>query len=108
MFGAKGNSQAKTGYSCLMEALIDEWRSLWSKEPGTTDPLAPFGLVTLASTGGEGANGLAMGAMRIAQTAGYGVLPPPGNQSTGMTNTFLAQAYDLDDEWNSLSGGGNF
>ena len=35
-----------------------------------------------------------MGAMRMAQTASYGILPNPA-----MPNTFLAQAYDLDDEW---------
>jgi hypothetical protein len=34
-----------------------------------------------------------MGAMRMAQTASYGFLPNPE-----MPNTFLAQAYDLDDE----------
>eukprot|EP00039_Didymoeca_costata_P020170 m.340304 g.340304 ORF g.340304 m.340304 type:complete len:677 (+) comp19230_c0_seq1:26-2056(+) len=101
MFGVKGNSESNVGYSCAMKALIEEWRTLWSATPNTTSSQAPFGIVTLASTGGEGANGLAMGAMRQAQTAGYGVLP-----ASGMPNTFLAQAYDLDDEWNSLSGGG--
>ena len=40
-----------------------------------------------------------MGAMRIAQTASYGVLP-----SIDLPNTFLAQAYDLDDEWGPSSG----
>jgi hypothetical protein len=35
-----------------------------------------------------------MGAMRQAQTAGYGVLP-----SAGLPGTFFAQAYDLDDKW---------
>ena len=30
--------------------------------------------------------------MRLAQTAGYGVLPAPAG--TGMENTFLAQAFD--------------
>ena len=89
------------GYGCLMRTLVSQWRRLWSSQPGTTDPQAPFGVVTLASTGGEGANGLAMGAMRLAQTGGHGILP-----NADMPNTFLAQAYDLDDEWNSLSGGG--
>eukprot|EP01079_Euglenida_sp_SAG-EU17-18_P002619 gene2619-3312_t len=82
-----GNSQAKVGYSCLMQALVSQWRALWSVTPGTTDSEAPFGVVTLATTGSEGASGLALGSMRLAQTAGYG-------------------AYDLDDEWQSLSGGG--
>ena len=71
---------------------------MWSATPGTTDPLAPFGVVTLASSGAEGADA-AMGAMRIAQTAGYGVLPSPD-----LPNTFLAQAYDLDDPWGPAVG----
>ena len=37
---------------------------------GTTDPLAPFGVVTLAAGGGEG--GTDMGGMRFSQTANYG------------------------------------
>lgn len=97
-----GNSAAGTGYSCLMQALVREWRGLWSATPGTTDSSAPFGIVTLASSGSEGASGLAMGAMRHAQTAGYGVLPPPGGEE--MANTFLAQAYDLDDQWSGDRG----
>jgi hypothetical protein len=40
-----------------------------------------------------------MGAMRIAQTGGYGVLPSPE-----LPNTFLAQAYDLDDAWGPGAG----
>jgi hypothetical protein len=62
------------------------------------DPEAPFGVVTLASSGAEGADA-AMGAMRIAQTGGYGVLPSPE-----LPNTFLAQAYDLDDAWGPAAG----
>ena len=42
------------------------------------------GIVTLASSGSEG--GADIGAMRLAQTAGNGVLP-----GVGMENTFLAQ-----------------
>ena len=101
-----GNSAAKAGYSCEMQALVDQWRQLWSATAGTTDPSAPFGIVTLASSGSEGASSLAMGAMRQAQTAGFGVLPPPASNqhSNGMANTFLAQAYDLDDEWSGDRG----
>lgn len=43
-----------------------------------------------------------MGAMRQAQTAGYGHLPGPTD--SGMENTFSAQAYDLDDEWGPALG----
>jgi len=73
-----------------MPVLVREWRALWSETPGTTDPNAPFGVVTLASSGSEG--GADLGSMRLAQTAGYGVLPNPA-----MPNTFLVQALDLDD-----------
>ena len=38
----------------LMKALVAEFRSLWSANPSTTDPEAPFGLVTLAPSGTEG------------------------------------------------------
>jgi len=76
---------------------VQGWRKVWSETPGTTDPLAPFGIVTLASSGSEG--GPDMGAMRLAQTAGFGVLPSPE-----LPNTFLAQAYDLDDPWGPSAG----
>jgi len=92
MGGQKGNVLENTGYACALRQLIAGWRAAWSKTPGTTDPLAPFGVVTLASSGSEG--GPNFGAMRIAQTLSYGVLPSPATP-----NTFLAQAYDLDDEW---------
>lgn len=100
MGGPKGNSAANVGYACHQKGLVEGWRKVWSATPGTTDPLAPFGIVTLASSGSEG--GPHMGAMRQAQTASYGVLPgPPGS---GMENTFVAQAYDLDDEWGPAQG----
>ena len=97
MGGTKGNSLNNNGYACAMRQLIRGYRAAWSKVPGTTDPLAPFGVVTLASSGSEG--GPDFGTMRIAQTASYGVLPSPE-----LPNTFLAQAYDLDDEWGPSAG----
>lgn len=97
MGGVKGNVIANTGYGCEMADLVASWRAVWSKTPGTTDPMAPFGIVTLASSGSEG--GPNMGAMRQAQTANYGVLPNPA-----IPNSFLAQAYDLDDPWGPGAG----
>jgi hypothetical protein len=97
MGGTKGSALAHVGYSCEQRALVEGWRKIWSQEPGTTDPLAPFGIVTLASSGSEG--GPDMGAMRLAQTAGNGVLP-----GEGMPNTFLAQAFDTDDPWGPRQG----
>ena len=93
----KGNSAAGVGYSCLFRELINGYRALWSATPGTTDPLAPFGAVALPSGGSEG--GPNMGAMRLAQTLGYGVLPTPA-----MPNTWIVQAYDLEDQWGSGNG----
>lgn len=52
--GVMGNAAQKSGYGCEMVAMVDLWRRAWSKEPDTTDPVAPFGIVTLASGGSEG------------------------------------------------------
>lgn len=92
MHGVKGNVLDGTGYACAMPTLIRHWRSVWSAEPGTTDPNAPFGLVALPGSGSEG--GPNMGAMNLAQTASYGVVPNPD-----MPNTFMAEAFDLNDPW---------
>ena len=97
MFNAKGNSGVDVGYSCKQRELVKGWRSIWSEAASTTAPDAPFGVVTLASSGSEG--GPNMGAMRLAQTAGYGVLP-----NLAMPNTFLAQAGDLLDAWGPDGG----
>lgn len=64
--------------------------------PGTTDPLAPFGVVTLAPSGGEG--GADIQTMRWAQTASYGVLP-----NSALPKTFVAQAYDLNDPFSNIT-----
>ena len=96
MHGYFGNSELSTGYSCLMEKLVASWRKLWSATPSTTDPNAPFGLVTLAPSGSEG--GKSIGTMRWAQTAGYGVTPNPA-----LPNVFTAQAFDLDDPFANIT-----
>jgi hypothetical protein len=100
MGGTKGSAKANVGYSCEQVKLVAGWRKVWSETPGTTDPMAPFGIVTLASSGSEG--GADIGAMRLAQTAGLGVLPGPAG--SGMEHTFLAQAFDLDDRWGPGAG----
>lgn len=97
MHNTKGNVLANVGYGCEMADLVAGWRARWSRITGTTDPMAPFGIVTLASSGSEG--GPDMGAMRWAQTANYGILPNPA-----IPNSFLAQAYDLDDPWGPNAG----
>ena len=97
MQNVKGNAAANVGYSCKQRELVKGWRAIWSETKGTTDPEAPFGLVTLASSGTEG--GPNMGAMRLAQTAGHGVLP-----NSDIPNSFLAQAGDLQDPWGPAVG----
>ena len=91
--GSPGSSLSSTGYGCMQPSMVAAWRDVWSAEEGTTDPTAPFGVVTIAPSGAEGA-GEHLSAFRWAQTANYGVLPNPA-----MPNTFAAQAYDLDDPW---------
>lgn len=89
-----GNVEKKTGYPCYLKAMINEWRQVWSVEPGTTDALFPFGVYTLASTEG----GCGDGAFRQSQTLNFGVLPSPD-----MPNTFVAQGFDAQDPV-SISG----
>ncbi|CAK9076056.1 Sialate O-acetylesterase (H-Lse) (Sialic acid-specific 9-O-acetylesterase) [Durusdinium trenchii] len=96
MHGVHGNSALNYGYGCLAQRLVDSWRQIWSTEAETTNPMAPFGFVTLAPSGGEGGN--SMGAMRWAQTANYGVAPNPA-----MPKTFMAQAFDLDDPFSNIT-----
>lgn len=57
--------------------------------PVHADPVYCICDVTWGAEGGPN-----MGAMRWAQTGNYGVLP-----NVVMPNTFLAQAYDLNDPW---------
>eukprot|EP00755_Sulcionema_specki_P029137 Sspe_Gene.91491::Locus_63007_Transcript_1_1_Confidence_1.000_Length_1105::g.91491::m.91491/K05970/SIAE; sialate O-acetylesterase len=68
--GVMGNSQTGVGYGCMLVHLVKLWRAMWSVEPGTTDALAPFGVVTLASRGYEG-HGNHMSHMRWSQTGNY-------------------------------------
>ena len=67
MGGTKGSAINNVGYSCEMRELIKGWRASFSETPGATDPMAPFGIITLASSGSEG--GPNMGAMRLAQVS---------------------------------------
>ena len=100
-----GNYADGTGYGCMMAKLIESWRAVWSVEPGTTDALAPFGLVGLADGTDEGFGGN-MRQFRWAQTANYGVVPNPA-----MPRTFMAEAHDLGDPWHTpicTTGSGTF
>jgi hypothetical protein len=89
MHGSPGLSQDDVGYGCMQQRMVEAWREIWSVVDGTTDRLAPFGLVTIAPSGSEGA-GYHLSAFRWSQTANYGVLPNPV-----MPATYVAQAYDL-------------
>ena len=59
--------QTGYGYGCQLPAMVAAWRQQWSAVPGTTHPLAPFGVVTLAAGGSEG-HAQAMAGMRWSQT----------------------------------------
>ena len=76
--------------------MVAQWRAIWSVVPGTTDPLAPFGLVSLAD-GTDEAWGVNMAGLQRAQTASYGYVPNPA-----LPNVFMASAYDLGDPWVSV------
>lgn len=68
--------------------------------PDTTDPLAPFGIATLAAGGSEG-NGEHMAGMRWSETGNFGTWDNPA-----LPNTFGSQQYDLADPW-AASGAGD-
>ena len=78
-----GSLASRTGYACLMPALIAAFRAAWSATPGTTAPLAPFGLVSLSAGDSEGAADIA--SFRWAQQGSYGVVP-----NAAMPHTFMA------------------
>ena len=91
--GVTGNSAGGYGYGCALPKLIARYRELWSSTPGTTDPLVPFGIVTLSAGSSEG-SGQHMAGMRWSQTGNYGVLPNPI-----MPAVFMAQGFDAGDPW---------
>ena len=92
MHVVKGNSIDHTGYACAQVALVKLFRAKWSAVEGTTASDAPFGIVAIPPSGTEG--GPNLGAMNMAQTGSYGVLP-----NAAMPNTFIAETYDLNDPW---------
>eukprot|EP01043_Picozoa_sp_COSAG02_P036878 COSAG02_NODE_2732_length_8141_cov_41.736011_7_plen_841_part_00 len=89
-----GNSAKGTGYGCALSSMVASWRELFSVEAGTTDPLAPFGIATLAAGGSEGAGASSMSGIRWSQTGNFGSWDNPA-----LPNTFGAQLYDLADPW---------
>jgi hypothetical protein len=94
---ACGSSVNHTGYACSAKNLVSSWRQQWSTEKGTTDPMFPFGIVSLADGTSEG-NTANMPNFRHAQTAGYGFLPgPPGSGiwSAPSSHTVLTMHYAL-------------
>ena len=84
-----GNSARGVGYGCALPKMIAKYRARWSATAGTTDPLVPFGIVTLAAGTSEGST-RNMAGMRWSQTCNYGVMP-----NAACPNTFLAQGFDV-------------
>ena len=76
MHGDPGSSLQGGGYGCMAWRMVDSWREAWSVVPGSTSPSAPFGVVTIAPGGSEGA-GYHLSVFRWAQTANYGRMPNP-------------------------------
>ena len=74
--GTMGSTASNVGYGCALGRMIAKYRARWSATPGTTDPLVPFGVVTLAAGTSEG-NGRNMAGMRWSQTCNYGVVGSP-------------------------------
>merc|ERR1719295_366975 len=94
VFEEPGSWYNNTGYGCMEPFMLRQWRSQWSVTPGTTSPVTPFGLVTLAGGTSEG-HGQNMGRFRWTQMGSFDYLP-----NHELVNTFAAQAYDLGDPWN--------
>ena len=86
-----GNSAQGTGYAALFPQMIADWRAIWSAVPGTTDPLAPFGFVTLAD-GTDEAWGLSMAGMRMAQ---MGSVSPPTRRQRAASSKVAKRAPHL-------------
>ena len=83
-----------SGYGCFMQNLIATWREAFSGGPAsenTTPSDFPFGIVSLAGGTSEGFSSN-MGAFRLAQAGGTGLLP---NGRKGWEKTFVAQAFDI-------------
>ena len=95
-----GTVLENTGYACAFSKMVAQWRSVWSAAPGTTDPLAPFGFVTIAD-GTEEGWGLNAGGLHWAQTANYGQVPNPA-----LPNAFSALAHDAGDPWDADGSAG--
>ena len=84
-----------TGYACMLREMVASWRAIFSATPGTTDPLAPFGIATLPYWEAEGSP-QNMGVHYMAHLANHGVLP-----NDDLPNTFMASGYDIGDPWES-------
>eukprot|EP01084_Bolivina_argentea_P257931 434642_1 len=89
-----GNVLNKTGYACIEQLMIKQWRANWSVVANTSDPDFGFGVVALAAGTTEAHEG-ASGDFRWAQSLNYGIMPNPA-----ITNTFMVQGYDIGDPWN--------
>eukprot|EP00928_Gymnodinium_smaydae_P062080 TRINITY_DN46016_c0_g1_i1.p1 TRINITY_DN46016_c0_g1~~TRINITY_DN46016_c0_g1_i1.p1 ORF type:complete len:801 (-),score=129.37 TRINITY_DN46016_c0_g1_i1:4-2379(-) len=102
---ACGKAVEGTGYGCFLQSLINSWRATWSSGPessGTTPSDFPFGIASLAGGTSEGFPNH-MGAFRLSQAGGTGLLP-----TAAWPNTFLAQTYDLGDPGSGPAGAANW
>jgi hypothetical protein len=72
MHGSPGSALSGEGYGCMMAGMVAAWREAWSVIPDTTHPVAPFGVVTIAPSGSEGAD-YHLSAFRWAQVSATAV-----------------------------------
>ena len=91
--GNTGSWVNSTGYACMQQLLINQWRELWSKTEGTTNSEFPFGLVLLAAGTDEGWPQY-MGPFRWSQTENYDILP-----NVNFNNVFFVTAHDGGEPW---------
>lgn len=95
-----GSKEKKSGYACRFPAMIASWRKFFSQVEGTTDPLFPFGFISITSwceSTCDPANQkpdtwYGPAAIRWAQQVEYVDVPNPS-----LPNVFMAMDYDLED-----------
>lgn len=97
-----GNVLDHSGYACLLQLLVSSWRDIWSVEPGTTSPEAPFGVVMLADATDEGW-GCNVPQMHWAETGNMGYAP-----NEHLPKVFLATGHDAGDPWDDPCRGAPF
>eukprot|EP01084_Bolivina_argentea_P064382 117422_1 len=99
--GDGGNWYNNTGYSCMENLMIQQWRTNFSFAHQTTPSDFPFGIVTLAAGTSEG-HQPNMSHFRWSQSLNQDLLPSINGKP--QSNMFMIQAHDIGDPWYSGCG----